>query len=64
MWTGPGPVWATGGDTVVLRLGSEASGKTRGTGGTVRVKFTCTGLEAILLKPWKKKDVQGEGMRS
>lgn len=55
MWTGPGPQWATGGDTVADRLGSEARGRRRVTGGTVRVKFTCTGLETILLKPWTEK---------
>uniref|UniRef100_A0A3B4WV77 Uncharacterized protein n=1 Tax=Seriola lalandi dorsalis TaxID=1841481 RepID=A0A3B4WV77_SERLL len=31
MWTGPGPQWAIGGDTVAVRLGSE---------------FTCTWLES------------------
>lgn len=51
MWTGPGPQWAIGGDTVAVRLGSEASGRRKVIGGKVRVKFTCTGLEAILLKP-------------
>lgn len=59
MWTGPGPQWAIGGDTVAVRLGSAAKGRRRVTGGTVRVKFTCTGLEAILLKPWPEKDIQG-----
>lgn len=49
--TGPGPQWAIGGDTVAVRLGSEASGRRRVTGGKVRVMFICTGLEAILLKP-------------
>ena len=59
MLTGPGPQWAIGGDTVAVSLGSEASGRRRVTGGTVRVKFTCTGLEDILLKPWTEKDMQG-----
>ena len=54
MWTGPGPEWATGGDTVVERLGSEARGRRRGTGGTEIVRFTCTVLDAILLKPCGK----------
>ncbi|TNN38851.1 hypothetical protein EYF80_050993 [Liparis tanakae] len=47
MWTGPGPQWATGGDTAAVRLGSEASGRCRVTGGTVRVKFTCTGPDSV-----------------
>uniref|UniRef100_A0A8P4FX85 Uncharacterized protein n=1 Tax=Dicentrarchus labrax TaxID=13489 RepID=A0A8P4FX85_DICLA len=34
-WTGPGPQWAIGGDTVAVRLGSEASGRRRVTGGKV-----------------------------
>lgn len=37
MWTGPGPECAIGGDTVAVRLGSEASGRRRVTGGRVRV---------------------------
>lgn len=56
MWTGPGPQWAIGGDTVTDRLGSEARGRRRVRGGRVRVKFTFTGLEAILLKPWIEKE--------
>lgn len=59
MWTGPGPQWAIGGETVAVRLGSEASGRRRVTGGKVRVRFTCTGLEAILLKPCTEEDMQG-----
>lgn len=59
MLTGPGPQWAIGGDTVAVRLGSEASGRCRVTGGKVRVRFTCTGLEAILTKPCRERDVQG-----
>lgn len=55
MWTGPGPQCAIGGDTVAVRLRSEASGRRRVAGGKVRVKFTCTGLEAILLKPYGDK---------
>ena len=57
MCTGPGPQWASGGDTVVDSLGSEARGRCRVTGGTVRVKFTCTWLEAIRLKPWTEGNV-------
>lgn len=49
--TGPGPQCATGGETVVVRRGSAASGTCSATGGNVRVTLTCTGLEAILLKP-------------
>lgn len=40
---------------MAVRLGSEASGRRRVAGGKVRVKFTCTGLEAILLKPYRDK---------
>lgn len=58
MWTGPGPQWASGGDTVAFRLGSEASGRLRVSGGNVRVQFTCTGQEAILLKPCTERDMQ------
>lgn len=58
MWTGPGPQWASGGDTVAVRLGSEASGRLRVSGGNVRVQFTCTGQEAILLKPCTERDMQ------
>lgn len=58
MWTGPGPECAIGGDTVTDRLGSEARGRRRGTGGSVRVKFTWTGLEAIRLKPCKERRVR------
>lgn len=60
MWTGPGPQWATGGDTVVDSLESEASGRCRVTGGTVKVKFTCTGLEAKLVKPWIERKEERE----
>uniref|UniRef100_A0A3B3XZG1 Uncharacterized protein n=1 Tax=Poecilia mexicana TaxID=48701 RepID=A0A3B3XZG1_9TELE len=35
MWTGPGPQWATGGDTLVDSVGSEARGSCRLSGGTV-----------------------------
>lgn len=36
---------------MAVRLGSEARGRRSVTGGKVKVKFTCTGQEAILLKP-------------
>lgn len=58
MLTGPGPQWATGGDTETERLGSEASGKLRVSPGTVNVRFTCTTLEAILHKPFTKKRIK------
>uniref|UniRef100_A0A8D0FSF5 Uncharacterized protein n=1 Tax=Strix occidentalis caurina TaxID=311401 RepID=A0A8D0FSF5_STROC len=32
MWTGPGPVWATGGAMVTVTEGSAASGSSRGSG--------------------------------
>lgn len=64
MRTGPGPQCATGGDTVADRLGSEARGRRRVTGGTVRVKFTCTGLETILLKPWTEKAPQVRAVKT
>uniref|UniRef100_A0A3Q0SFI1 Uncharacterized protein n=1 Tax=Amphilophus citrinellus TaxID=61819 RepID=A0A3Q0SFI1_AMPCI len=38
MWTGPGPQWAIGGDTVTVSRGSEARGRRRVTGGTVKTK--------------------------
>lgn len=37
VWTGPGPQCAIGGDTVIARRGSVASGMRRVTGGKVRV---------------------------
>lgn len=52
--TGPGPQCATGGFTATERLGSEARGKLRLSAGTVSVTFTCTTLEVILVKPFKR----------
>uniref|UniRef100_A0A8C9V913 Uncharacterized protein n=1 Tax=Scleropages formosus TaxID=113540 RepID=A0A8C9V913_SCLFO len=40
--TGPGPLWATGGATVTERLGSDTRGRSKGTGGTERARFTRT----------------------
>lgn len=56
MLTGPGPQCAIGGDTVAVSLGSEARGRRKVTGGKVRVKFICTGQEAILLKPYTVRE--------
>lgn len=51
MLTGPGPQWANGGDTGVERRGSETRGRSSGSGGMVRVRFTCTRVEVKLAKP-------------
>uniref|UniRef100_A0A8C3H9V9 Uncharacterized protein n=1 Tax=Chrysemys picta bellii TaxID=8478 RepID=A0A8C3H9V9_CHRPI len=40
MWTGPGPVCATGGLMVMLSEGSAASGSSKGAGGTVSARIT------------------------
>uniref|UniRef100_A0A8C4YHF1 Secreted protein n=1 Tax=Gopherus evgoodei TaxID=1825980 RepID=A0A8C4YHF1_9SAUR len=46
MWTGPGPVCATGGLIVMLSEGSAASGSSKGSGGTVSARLTRTGVDA------------------
>lgn len=56
-WTGPGPQWAMGGDTVIERLVSAARGKVSGSPGIVRVRFTCTACDLILAKLWRDSEI-------
>uniref|UniRef100_A0A3P8VSE3 Uncharacterized protein n=1 Tax=Cynoglossus semilaevis TaxID=244447 RepID=A0A3P8VSE3_CYNSE len=50
MCTGPGPQWASGGDTVTVKVLSEARG-------------SCTALEVIRLNPWTEREGERERSR-
>lgn len=51
---------ADGGAMVTDALWLAARGRSKGTGGTERARFTLTGVDVILARLWRKKDEQKE----
>uniref|UniRef100_A0A8D2GJC7 Uncharacterized protein n=1 Tax=Urocitellus parryii TaxID=9999 RepID=A0A8D2GJC7_UROPR len=54
MRTGPGPVWAKGGEMVTVSLGSEVSGISKASGGRLIRRLTLTVADAMLARDWRE----------
>lgn len=50
--TGPGPVWASGGEMVTVSSGSEVRGISKAMGGRLRRRLTLTVVEAMFARDW------------
>lgn len=50
--TGPGPVWASGGEMVTVSSGSEVRGISKATGGRLSRRLTLTVVEAMFARDW------------
>lgn len=50
--TGPGPVWAKGGEMVTVSLGSAISGISKALGGRLSRRLTLTVTDAIFARDW------------
>lgn len=50
MRTGPGPVWAKGGEMVTVSLGSEVRGISKASGGRLSRRLILTVTDAMLAR--------------
>lgn len=52
--TGPGPVWASGGEMVTVSVGSAVSGISKASGGRLSRRLTLTVADAMLARDWRE----------
>lgn len=52
--TGPGPVWAKGGEMVTMSLGSAVSGISKASGGRLSRRLTLTVTDAMFARDWRE----------
>lgn len=50
--TGPGPVWAKGGEMVTVSLGSVVSGISKASGGRLSRRLTLTVVDTMFARDW------------